>query len=98
MHFSKYLANMFLRHVLLSLGKGNISDSNQIQSNQNISTNKTTHITAKSEVSQATAISDRPKAKPKNSRKLQQKQVQMGATVSYNTKYHNIGLSILIFN
>ena len=36
--------------------------------------NKTTQITAKSEVSQATAISDRPKAKAKNSRKHQQNQ------------------------
>jgi len=39
-------------------------------------TNKTTHITAKSEVSQSTAISDRPKAKPKISRKSQQAQQQ----------------------
>lgn len=48
--------------------------SNQTQTNQIQSTNKTTHITAKSEVSQETAIQDRPKAKPKNSRKLQQQQ------------------------
>lgn len=33
-------------------------------------------ITAKSEVSQSTAISDRPKAIPKNSRKHQQAQLQ----------------------
>lgn len=49
--------------------------------NQIPSTTKTTHITAKSEVSQATAISDRPKAKPKNSRKLQQKQAQAETTL-----------------
>lgn len=50
--------------------------SNQTQTNPIQSSNKTTHITAKSEVSQLTAISDRPKAKPKNSRKLQQQQKQ----------------------
>lgn len=49
--------------------------------NQIPSATKTTHITAKSEVSQATAISDRPKAKPKNSRKLQQKQAQAETTL-----------------
>lgn len=54
--------------------------SNQTQTNQILSTNKSTHITAKSEVSQHTAISDRPKAKPKNSRK--QKQVQSETIVS----------------
>lgn len=67
------------------LGKGNVPTSitNQTQTNQILSTTKTTHITAKSEVSQATAISDRPKAKPKNSRKLQQnKQAQSETAVS----------------
>lgn len=63
-------------------GKGNVSApiSHQTQTNQTLST-KTTHITAKSEVSQATAISDRPKAKPKNSRKLQQQKPAQSETV-----------------
>lgn len=52
----------------------------QVQNNQMTNYNKTTPITAKSEVSQSTAISDRPKAKAKNSRKHQQPQ-QSGTTV-----------------
>lgn len=44
-------------------------------SNQN-QTTKPTQITAKSEVSQSTAISDRPKAKPNSRKKLQQKLLQ----------------------
>jgi hypothetical protein len=71
--------------------------SNQTQTNQILSTNKTTHITAKSEVSQATAISDRPKAKPKNSRKLQQKQVQSEVSVQKVENIYIENLKIEIF-
>ena len=60
-----------------------------------VNANKLTHITAPSEVSQSTAISDRPKAKPvskkdaKNSRKLtntlqQQHQQQQNSMVILN--------------
>lgn len=38
--------------------------------------NKPTQLATKSEVSQATAISDRPKVKAKNTRKIQQQQQQ----------------------
>lgn len=45
-------------------------------SNQN-QTSKPTQVTAKSEVSQSTAISDRPKAKPNLRKKLQQQKQQL---------------------
>lgn len=62
----------------------NNNNNNNVNQAQVVPTGRS-QITAKSEVSQATAISDRPKAKPKISRKhqqQQQQQAQSGATVS----------------
>lgn len=68
--------NCFIKSYTFHSGKGTQPSPPSSQTNQTPMVNKTTHITAKSEVSQSTAISDRPKAKPKNSRKLQQAQQQ----------------------
>jgi hypothetical protein len=53
----------------------NLTSNNQLQ-NTSTTINKPTQLATKSEVSQATAISDRPKVKAKNSRKSQQQQQQ----------------------
>jgi hypothetical protein len=63
--------------LILSGKAVNFVTNNHQQQAQLQPINKTTQITAKSEVSQTTAISDRPKVKAKNTRKLQQQQQQL---------------------
>ena len=69
------------------LGKNiNLTSNNQLQNTSTTTISKPTQLATKSEVSQATAISDRPKVKAKNSRKSQQQQNQQSQSgVSYPT-------------
>jgi hypothetical protein len=73
--------SMLLLLLLLSPDRNINLLSNTLVPNNVASTNKT-QLTTKSEVSQSTAISDRPKAKAKNSRKNHQQQQQQQQAVS----------------
>jgi hypothetical protein len=79
------LQTFFVLGKNAKVASNNLDQSQILPSNISVPTNintisssKPSQITAKSEVSQSTAISDRPKAIPKNSRKQQQQKNQSG--------------------